>query len=309
MACCLLLIFCHALKWRDSRFKPTPAIAGCGAGLLILVRPFDAAITLPLLAIYLLRQDWQRVWRERRFLNSNFGRFLIPAAISIVLVGLHNAVRFGNPMVFDRGVGFDTPLRVGLYGLLLSRGHGVLFFSPPVAATIPALLMMRRRRPAEALLFAAFIAVYPIAYATYRDWAGGLCWGPRYLVPALPFAVLPLGELLMMGGVAEALVLALGLAGLSVQLAATLVDFQRARLLFTDPSYQPNWLEGPKVSQILVHWRVLLLQDGKYLDWLPMRIYAAQGIAAAMAYAALPLGMMLWAIVGLGKIFRNADAC
>lgn len=32
-------------------------------------------------------------------------------------------------------------------------------------------------------------------YATYPVWWGGICWGPRYLVPVLPFILLPLAYL------------------------------------------------------------------------------------------------------------------
>ncbi len=169
VAGCLLLAVSRAMIWRDARFKPAPIMVGCMAGLTVLVRPFDAFLTLPPLTIYLLWQDWQRVWRERRLLNSNLGRFLIPIVISIALVGLHNTVRFGNPMAFRESLGFGTPLLLGLRGLLLSVRRGVIFFSPPVVATLPGLILLRRRRPAEGLLFAALVAVFFFGYATYSQ--------------------------------------------------------------------------------------------------------------------------------------------
>ena len=296
VAGCLLMAVARAMTWRDARFVATPITVGSISGLLVLVRPFDAFLTLPLLTIYLLWQDWQRVWRERRFLNSNLGRFLIPVVISIALVGIHNAVRFGNPMSFNESGGFGLPLLFGLHGLLVSVRRGVVFFSPPVVATIPGLIMLRRRRPAEGLLFAALMAVYFLGYATYSHWHGDLCWGPRFIVPAVPFAVLPLGELLTLGGVAEALVLALGFAGLLVQIAGTMVDFRYATAqgFYSDPSY----------SQIVAHWQALLA--GKYLDWLPVHLYVERGAATAIKYAALPLMMMTWGTISLARLLRSA---
>jgi hypothetical protein len=174
VAGCLLLVVYHAMDWREARLEVASTVTGAIAGLLILVRPFDAALTMPPLAIYLLWQEWQRVWRERRFLNSNFARFLIPVAISIALVGFHNWVRFEDPLAFKEGTGFQTPLIYGLHGLLVSIRRGVVFFSPPVVATVPALILLARRRPAETVLFAALITVFPIGYATYSQWHGDL---------------------------------------------------------------------------------------------------------------------------------------
>ncbi len=297
VAGCLLLAVSRAMTWRDERFKAAPIMLGCIAGLLVLVRPFDAFLTLPPLTIYLLWRDWQGVWRERRFFNSNLGRFLIPAVISVALVGLHNMARFGDPMTFSKMGSFGAPLLFGLHGLLVSVRRGVVFFSPPVVATIPGLIMLARRRPAEALLFATFIAVFVFGYATYDQWPGGLCYGPRYIMPAVPFAVLPLGELLTMGGVAEALVLALGFAGLLVQLAGTMVNFFDAQGpgFFTDPNY----------SQIVIHWQALLA--GKYLDWLPLHLYAERGAGTAIKYAVLPLVIMTWGTISLVGVLRSAD--
>jgi len=297
VACLLLLAVWQAMTWRDARFKAAPITLGCLCGLLILVRPFDAFLSLPLLMIYLLRQDWERVGRQKRFLNSNTGRFLMPVAVSVALVGLHNAVRFGSPMTFNESVGFGTPLLTGLYGLLLSVRRGIVFFSPPVVATVPGLIMLGRRKPAEAMLFAALIAVFPLGYATYSQWHGDLCWGPRFLVPILGFAVLPLGELLTTGAVGTALVATLGLAGFLVQIAGSAVDFQRASVpaFFSDPGY----------SQIIAQWRDLVA--GKYLDWLPLRLYATHGLAAALAYTMVPLAMVTWATISLRRLIRSTN--
>ncbi len=46
---------------------------------------------------------------------------------------------------------------------------------------------------------------------------------------------------------------------------------------------------------------------GKYLDWMPIRLYAAHGFAAAIAYAGVPLAMMTWAIISLRKLLLSAN--
>jgi hypothetical protein len=114
-------------------------------------------------------------------------------------------------------------------------------------------------------------------------------------MPALPFAILPLGELIMAGGLAEVLVVAVAFVGMVVQLTGTMVDFQRAAVAtsFADLKY----------SQIVGQWRDLLA--GKYLDWLPVRLYAAHGLAALLAFATIPVVMMTWATLSLKKMLST----
>ena len=144
----------RALAWRDARSTASPFILGCIAATLILVRPFDAALTLPIVSIYLLAPDWPRVWSTRR--NSNFARFLIPVAVSVALFGLYNDLRFGSPTVFNESTGFGTPFRIGLYGLLLSVRRGIIFFSPPVVATVPGSIKRTLRRFGEGLFCGSY---------------------------------------------------------------------------------------------------------------------------------------------------------
>ena len=199
------------------------------------------------------------------------------------------------------------PILSGLYGLTISSARGIIFFSPPVLVTVPALAILWCRRPAEASLFAAFIAVFCLGYSTYSIRDGGVCWGPRFLMPAIPFAVLPVGELLSRRGVAAASIAALAFTGLIVQIGGTLVDFQRVAM----SGFEVTWVSrGAGIllpfgkSQIMNHWRALLA--GKYLDWMPVRLYLVHGLAAALAYAAPPTAMTLWAARNLDRATRTA---
>ena len=104
------------------------------------------------------------------------------------------------------------------------------------------------------------------------------------------------------------IVLTLAFAGLLVQIAGTLVDFQRVAA----PGFEVTFVNRGagillpfRESQIMVHWRALLA--GKDLDWLPVRLHAVHGLAAAIAYAAVPLAMMIWASVSLRKLIRSSN--
>lgn len=106
-----------------------------------------------------------------------------------------NATRFGS--VWDLGYpeaaelgrrlnDFDTPFLTGLFGLLLSPGKGLLFFAPAVCASVFGWRALHRRSPSASTAAIGFFAGSLMLYAKYSAWEGGYCFGPRYLLPALP---------------------------------------------------------------------------------------------------------------------------
>ncbi len=99
---------------------------------------------------------------------------------------LFNASRFG----FDptsgysdqsEAVKFTTPLLVGLHGLLFSSGKGLFFFSPALALGVWGWISVptNYRWLAKFVLFAYL--PFSIAMATWQNWDGGWCWGPRHI--------------------------------------------------------------------------------------------------------------------------------
>jgi hypothetical protein len=89
---------------------------------------------------------------------------------------------------------FSAPRWDLLPKLLVMPYRGLLFWSPVLAPgllALGALLAGPRRRP-EALLFAALFLSFWLMNASFNAWHGGGTFGPRYLVPAVPFLALPL---------------------------------------------------------------------------------------------------------------------
>lgn len=80
------------------------------------------------------------------------------------------------------GVQFTTPIFVGLYGLLFSIGKGIFFFSPGLLLAAWGWMHVPRHfrwlPPAMALSLLPFF----IAMATWQNWDGGWCWGPRHII-------------------------------------------------------------------------------------------------------------------------------
>jgi len=192
--------FYMLMKWRDTGGAWRAAAAGFFLGLTAATKPFLVLCTPPLIVYFLcglgLRRRGKAQFRDALL-------FFCAFAFWIAVVICYNWLRFGNPLELgylggtDRdGVhGFNTPLLVGLHGLLFSSGKGLIFFMPATVLLIFAWRPFARRRPAEAWTIAAVSVLMLVSYSKWNAWHGDYSWGPRFLLPAVPLLLLPIGVL------------------------------------------------------------------------------------------------------------------
>lgn len=126
-------------------------------------------------------------------LGYNYGRFG-----NLFETGYPQAWAIANPGVLNT---FDFSLQhlsTSLTGLLFSPGKGLFLFSPVLLSLFfwgPA-ASIRTRDVAIPILY--IVISYVAFYASNFAWHGSIwSWGPRYLIPVIPFLVLalPLKEL------------------------------------------------------------------------------------------------------------------
>jgi hypothetical protein len=177
----------------------------------------------------------------------------IPFAIGIGLALWHNQARFGDP--FNGGYGtetFSTPARIGIPGLLISPGKGVIWYAPLTMLAIAGGWHFYRRHRATSLLFASITLVTVIQYGLWWHWEGGWTWGPRFVVPMLPFIILALGPVLQTSQRARWAAWPLAGAGLFVAVVGVLGDFNAA-LTKLYMRYERN-NAGPAEPDIYFRW-------------------------------------------------------
>ena len=211
------------------------------SGLLMaaaLATKLQNGLVLPIILAYVVWLGWQH--------RNTMRWWLMPAAwlggfaIGYIPLGLYNLRYFGGP--FSSGytaVGetdfFSYPFGAGLFNLLLSPGKGLLWFALPILLLPFAIPRFWRQQQALAVACLAVLLIHPLFYANLSAWHGDGSWGPRYLMPALPFAILPLAPLiaaLWAGGPQRALiwlgrsaVIFLVAISVSVQLFGAAVNF------------------------------------------------------------------------------------
>jgi 4-amino-4-deoxy-L-arabinose transferase-like glycosyltransferase len=279
-ACALLVAFYLLLIERARpRVWHLPA-AGAALALSVATR-LDAMLLVPPLLLYAVSGG--------RFSAGRLLAILSPLALALAGLGLYDQVRFGSPLEtgYSGGDVFavrDThPVRSlsslaeGLYGLLLSPGKGLLFYAPPVLLAPFGTVALWARRRAETATLLVMIADCAVAHANLLiRWLGGWSWGPRFLVPVLPFAVLLLAPLLrhgltrgrLIGGV----LLVLTLLGLAVQIPAVAVQQPTAYIRTLEARYgivdaphqvvltermEADYVSRPDLSPIVGSWRIL----------------------------------------------------
>jgi hypothetical protein len=160
-------------------------LAGLALGMAVVTRPTTAvfAVAGGLLLV------GRRQWRQAAWLT-------LGGSVPVAWLCLLNGLQFGNP--FMGGYVHDTwepgpPWWLGLSGLLIAPSRGLFVYSPAlVLAPWGAWLLLWRRetedQPQQGLLLAWLGAslVTLLLYARWHEWAGGWCFGPRYLCETMP---------------------------------------------------------------------------------------------------------------------------
>jgi hypothetical protein len=191
-----------------------------------------------------------------------FGMPLITIASAIAY---YNVTRYGNPL--NTGYlpqeNFSGILWQGIAGLLISPGRGLFLYAPVLLMMLPATPSFFRRHRAEAALAGTIILVHLLLYGKWFMWHGGYAWGPRFMVPTLPFFAIGMAPVIEWARESTwwrrgFLVLA-GLSGM-IQILGLSVHFElfQNRLLDTGlPLFAPITFFDPRYSPLIGQFQFL----------------------------------------------------
>ncbi|MGH2345945.1 MAG: hypothetical protein ACRDG4_12005, partial [Chloroflexota bacterium] len=205
--------------------------AGAWLGVALLTHLADSALYGAVFGVYMLL-DARR--RERW---TSVAAFVAPLVLALLVTAWYNQARFGSITSTGYGIVGDhhdlnpphtlRGLWEGVYGLLLSPGKGVFLYAPILFASAWAWPRFARQSRAGAWLCLALVLMAVAGHAdTLIVWLGGWAWGPRFMIPVLPVAVLPLGAWLAEGGSLSRFVAwVLGILGMIIQIPAVLLNY------------------------------------------------------------------------------------
>jgi hypothetical protein len=242
------------VSWQEA------ALGGILLGTLIWVRPAHV-IAAPVFLVALMVRDNEKGWAAARVLAS------VVAVFGLAYLWRNHYLfgdffDFGYPSVSDGGKNmnsFDTPLLTGLYGFLFSPGKSIFLFAPPILLAIPGIRKLARLDKGLAVIAVALPVAYLFFYATFTQWEGGFCVGPRYLVPAIAVLCLGLGPMLENAGAwVRRVAIGLSIAGFFVQAINLATSFfeDQANGNYYDVRYNYRMDYSPLISMTrqLIHY-------------------------------------------------------
>jgi len=312
----LFTAFYGLLAFAQTGRKRYLLAAGIAWGLAYLTRVINL-ITLPVYLIGLLvvlnqqfqhgyakfsegilgsdRHNFLHLFQPRMYpsLWRPLASFLIP----IVLAGLcslwWNWLRYGS--IWESGYveteRFDAAWLMGISGLIMGPARGLIWYSPVLILGLWGSRWFWRNQRWVLGAVLSLSAIYIAVYGKWYMWHGGFSWGPRFLVPLMPFLTLLTGPVWAwwldskQGGwnmIGRIVVLLLLIASIGVQWLGILIPFgwvqnwlaSEVELLFapetfTQLRYSPLLLQWDFITPEYIHlawWKVGQLRGGA--DWL-----------------------------------------
>jgi hypothetical protein len=140
---------------------------------------------------------WQHYKSPKRW--NEIISFLVPLGMILLLIAFYNFTRFGSPTKTGYHwtypsmlAAMSVPLSTGLWNYIVVPDNSLLYFAPLVILVPWSLVLLYRRHPFDATICGGTFLMTIVFFAMFIDGHPPWCYGPRYLVPAMPFLFAPL---------------------------------------------------------------------------------------------------------------------
>jgi hypothetical protein len=290
---------------RSRAGKLAPLWAGFVAGCGVLV-DYQVAFVGPPLFVYLLvraRPSVSGLWARLRPAML----YCLGAGPPLLLLLYYHHRCFGSP--FSTGyqhlsnpvfaswtkkglLGLSTPELSRFAKLHFSPDDGLFYYSPFLILAFVGLVVMARQRNYRAeFVFSAFVMGFFVYFNSALSLISGWDVGPRYVIAALPFYMLPLAFALRAAHRhLAALTPTAGLivASIAIYLAVSAI-FPHYPDSFSDPFYDVTVRFG---------------QAG-YVSYNAGWLLGLEGLASLVPYVLVALGLLLWLLWGLRGVWHK----
>jgi hypothetical protein len=191
--------FYHSFCFRKQQLPSQLYSALILMGIAVLAK-FYSFVILPFLLMYTIYPLFTRRFSPTTF-NKMIGYGLGIGLVFIVLFFGYNYMRFGQILetgygqLAQKGAFTDINLVnifTRLYGLTFSIGKGLFIFAPILLLNFWVFYKFFRLWKAEALVILGIMFFFMGLMCISPSWHADFSWGPRYLLPFVPFLILPI---------------------------------------------------------------------------------------------------------------------
>ncbi|SVC84411.1 uncharacterized protein METZ01_LOCUS337265, partial [marine metagenome] len=95
------------------------------------------------------------------------------------------------PLGLTEGVA-QNPYLLQLFGILFSPGAGLFIYAPILFASFVGFFDFYKKNKSDCILFLSFVGIFVLFFAAGSNWHGFNGWGTRYLLPVVPFLMIPI---------------------------------------------------------------------------------------------------------------------
>lgn len=190
----ILFGFYFFRKFQKNQSAVNLILCGTSLGFAFLVRP-DAILFIIPLFIYLIYNLTKENGKVKKFFS-----FIVPLVLFYLIYKAIDFARYDyntkdaiSKTTSDVASLIGLPNPTSVFGLLLSPGVGLFIFAPILLTVFFSFPDFYKRNKSECILFLSFVAMFLNVYGGGNLWHGLVAWGARYLLPIVPFLLLPLG--------------------------------------------------------------------------------------------------------------------
>jgi hypothetical protein len=194
----ILVSFYFLKKFQQDNSKKSITVCSISLAMLFLIRPDNGLIIAPffIMFIYDLTKKNKKI--------RNIIIFLIPLIISYLITKTVDVLNWGNNYWIKGSMTAQmstvsewliNPLS-GTFGLLFSPGFGLFIFTPILFTIFLGYSKFFSGNKKDTIFFISIISTLLLFYGSTFWWYAGYSWSARYLLPIIPFMLIPIGIIL-----------------------------------------------------------------------------------------------------------------
>jgi hypothetical protein len=221
-----LLGFYFFGKWNTNNYPRYLIFSGISFGLAFLTRSDAVLFIIPsfFLILYLIKSRKEKIKSLLGFIIPTFSAYGLHHLISYVAYGSTSSGAVSSLSAVVEGSKISTVF-MNIFGLLFSPGVGLFIYSPVLIVIFVGFFDFYKKNKQQCILLLGFIFMFVYIYSSGENWHGLNGWGPRYLLPLVPFLLIPIAFSIEKRGTPfKLLLIVLGGIGFFINLVYLLQD-------------------------------------------------------------------------------------